>query len=330
MNNIKYKYIFLSLLIIILTSCSNKTTNDINELNSSISIEEVKLQNTTTSINSLESTQSAKFSFPFNIDNKELNKLIEDKYNKSATEKQFYESLDEIGFSTNSGFSKNDIDVLLHCKKIRIELLCPVDLSLFSELKQLEFISICEGAESAFVSTEKRYVDDYSFLKSLTDLCELRLINAEIDISLLEEMHKLKSLTIGESIIRGDRKIDLSSLESACFAYCDFDDMELLTSFYNICELEMDFCHYPKGQIQVLNTLSQLTKLSLTNCDLSELTDLSSLERLKILNIYTYPPNKFPPKELLNNIPLVDTLIIQEEEFDGLQLELGYEIISYR
>ena len=287
-------------------------------------------QSVSSAESSLDDSHALKFPFPFNITNNELNVLVKDLYEESETEEQFYEALNELSFSTQNDFSESDVEVLKHCRKLSVELHCPNDISLFSQLEQLESLSICEGVEAAFVTTEKKYIDDYSFLTSLTNLQELRLINAEIDISLLKGMYRLKSLTIAEGIIKVSEKFELASLDSVCFAYCDFDELDFLSSFDNLNELELMYCHFPKEQIQVLNTLTRLERLDLTNCDLSELTNLLSLDKLKHLNIYTYQKEKYPPESLLCNLPPIETLIVYENEFADLQLEFECEILRYQ
>lgn len=143
-------------------------------------------------------------------------------------------------------------------------------------------------------------------------------------------MYRLKSLTIGEGIIKASEKFELASLDSVCFAYCNFDELDFLSSFDSLHELELVYCHFPKEQIQVLNTLPQLERLDLTNGDLSELTSLLSLVKLKHLNIYTYHEEKYPPESLLCNLPPIETLIVYENEFADLQLEFECEILSYQ
>lgn len=155
MNINKLKYLLLCLPIITGASCQAQTTPNIDASYSPVLDEISKLENPIVSENSSDDSHALKFSFPFNITNNELNVLVTDLYEKSKTEEQFNEALNELSFATQNEFSESDIDVLKHCRKLSVELHCPNDISLFSQLEQLESLSICEGVETAFVSTEK-------------------------------------------------------------------------------------------------------------------------------------------------------------------------------
>ena len=199
------------------------------------------------------------------------------------------------GFMLYEPVNDDELEMLRNKDELVVFVMAESDLSWLAECTKLKKLVIYEGQDDCPSPPDYNYVDDYSFLRSLTVLKSLRLDNLDFDISDIDGLGELEELEVifcgitgrlsGNTVFEHTQTIRISS--------SSIDDLGFLRLFPNITELELSWCNiHDKTQMNVINELTELKKLRLSQIDKSGITSLSNLKKLEELHVCDDNPER--------------------------------------
>lgn len=171
------------------------------------------------------------------------------------------------------------IKQLCQLKSLAIAGIEKIDLSVLSNITQINTLCL-PGCR----------ISDYSFLKSLSNLSELELSDNNLkDLACLKYLsNNIKKLYLGFNEFD-----NISILEHHSFSKLEYLDLSFndklsdcspLKTLKRLVSLDLSYSKIDKENLFVINSLSGLRELNISNNNLDDLSCIQNLDKLKVIN----------------------------------------------